>query len=96
MGGSGAQPLLRDGFSSQRILSELVTKSGPRMVSAVATYHGGLVQVRRGPLQGMMEPLLCHRFWLRGWPGGINTGGQGEFSDQRLVTLVWTRLGEVP
>jgi len=94
--GSGAQALLCDGFYSQHLLSELVTKSGPQKVSAVSAYHGGLVQVRRGPLQGMMDPLLCHRFCLRGWPGGINTGGQGEFSGQRLVIFVWNRLREVP
>ena len=59
MGGNGAQAMLRDGFSSQHLLSELVTKSGPWKISAISTYHGGLVQVRRGPLQGVMDPLLC-------------------------------------
>lgn len=43
MGGSGVQALLLDGFSPQHLLSELVTKTGPRKVSAVSTDHGGLV-----------------------------------------------------
>ena len=43
MGGSGAQALLLDGFSSQHLLPELVTQTGPRKVSAVSPYHGALV-----------------------------------------------------